>query len=350
VVCLHPDRVAAMAQAAQKVILVRPTTAPEDVHGMVKSAGIVTATGGMVSHAALVARGWGIAAVCGVGELTFDPPRLAGVELREGECLTIDGGNGAVYRGDCVETGDAEPRELVTLRGWAAELGIDLGEELTDGTQAVADACVVDAFAMARALALLGFATEERIAVALVTSAEAVRQALALLPADHLNRTPRGLQLAPEARAWLQAKLDAERAATDRVAAERLYGDFLTLDERFKRLVASWQMRAVDGREVLNDHADPAYDADVRARLASFHGDALPVIDAICTAAPRLVTFRTRFARAAAAIANSDGSMIASPLKDSYHTVWFELHEELIHLSGRNRAVEEAKAGSRGAA
>jgi hypothetical protein len=39
--------------------------------------------------------------------------------------------------------------------------------------------------------------------------------------------------------------------------------------------------------------------------------------------------------------------MIASPLKDSYHTVWFELHEELMHLSGRSRVVEEANAGAR---
>jgi pyruvate,orthophosphate dikinase len=347
-VCLHPDRVATMAQAAEKVILVRPTTSPEDVHGMVKSAGIVTAAGGMVSHAALVARGWGIAAVCGVGELTFDPPRLAGVELREGECLTIDGGNGAVYRGDCVETKDAEPRELATLRGWATELGIDLGEEAADGAPVAAEACTVDGFAVARALALLGSASEERIAVALVTSVDAVRHALALLPEDHLNRTPRGLQLAPEGRIRLQAKLDEERAGMDRATAERLYGDFLTRDDRFKRLVASWQMRTVDGRDVLNDHADPAYDADVRARLAAFHGDAVPLIDAICAAAPRLSPYRARFARAAAAIAGGDGSMIASPLKDSYHTVWFELHEELIHLSGRNRVVEEAKAGSRG--
>jgi pyruvate,orthophosphate dikinase len=350
VVCLHPDRVAAMAQGAQSVILVRPTTSPADVHGMVKSVGIVTATGGMVSHAALVARGWGIAAVCGVSALTFDPPCLAGVALREGEHLTIDGGNGAVYRGDCAVAGAAAPRELATLRAWAAELGRELGEQGAADAPVAAESCTVDAFAVARALALLGFAAEERIATALVTSAEAVRQALALLPANHLNRTPRGLQLAPEGRTWLQAQLDAERACTDRAAAERLYGDFLTLDDRFKHLVSSWQMRNVDGRDVLNDHADAAYDANVRARLAAFHGDAAPLIEAICACAPRLTPYRTRFVRAARAIASGDGSMIASPLKDSYHTIWFELHEELIHLSGRSRAVEEATAGSRGVA
>ncbi len=95
VICLDPDRAAEIAEGGRSVILVRPTTSPEDVHGMVKSAGIVTATGGMVSHAALVARGWGIAAVCGVGDLVFEPHlKIGGHELCEGDSLTIDGGGG----------------------------------------------------------------------------------------------------------------------------------------------------------------------------------------------------------------------------------------------------------------
>jgi pyruvate,orthophosphate dikinase len=65
----------------------------------------------------------------------------------------------------------------------------------------------------------------------------------------------------------------------------------------------------------------------------------------ILTLTPRLKPFARRLARAASAIAAGDGSMIASPLKDSYHTVWFELHEELIHLAGRDRAIEEARSG-----
>ena len=61
--------------------------------------------------------------------------------------------------------------------------------------------------------------------------------------------------------------------------------------------------------------------------------------------AARLTPFAQRFTRAASAVAAGDGTMIASPLKDSYHTIWFELHEELIHLAGRDRATEEAKSG-----
>jgi pyruvate,orthophosphate dikinase len=84
----------------------------------------------------------------------------------------------------------------------------------------------------------------------------------------------------------------------------------------------------------------------VREQLCRFHAQALPMMDEISTMAARLATYRARFARAAAAVAAGDGTMIASPLKDSYHTAWFELHEELMHLSGRSRAIEETKAAA----
>jgi pyruvate,orthophosphate dikinase len=351
VICLHPDRVSELAASGKSVILVRPTTSPEDVHGMVQSAGIVTATGGMVSHAALVARGWGIAAVCGVGDLVFEPRlKLGDYELHEGDCLTIDGGTGAIFLGDCTETTCAEPAELQTLRRWGRELGVELGAdvEVAANDDMKGDVAAPDIFALVRALALLGFASADRLALALVVDADAVRSVIDTLPAGYVNATPRGLQVTLEGRAWLQAKLEAERAGVDVAAADRLYRRFMLQDDRFKHLIADWQMRTIDGRQVLNDHADAAYDASVRERLCGFHGEAKPLIDEICGTAGRLKPFALRFARAAAAAAAGDGSMIGSPLKDSYHTVWFELHEELMHLSGRSRAVEEgAQAGSK---
>lgn len=353
VICLNPDRVSELAGGGRPVILVRPTTSPEDVHGMVRSAGIVTATGGMVSHAALVARGWGIAAVCGVGDLVFEPRLKIGEhELREGDCLTVDGGNGAIYLGDCAEVACGELAELQTLRRWGAELGLELGCAETERADAPsdetkADECDLSAFAVVRALALLGFASIDRLAVALVSDAAAVRDVIDALPPGHVNATPRGLQITPQGRFWLQAYLDRERAGVDGAATDRLYRQFMQRDDRFKRLITDWQMRTIDGRQILNDHADAAYDASVRERLCGFHGETKPLIEEICAAAARLKRFSSRFARAAAAAAAGDGSMIASPLKDSYHTVWFELHEELMHLSGRSRAAEEAAATHR---
>ena len=351
VICLEPDQVADFAASGHNVILVRPTTSPEDVHGMAHAAGIVTATGGMVSHAALVARGWGIAAVCGVGALQLEPAlSIAGKRLGSGAMLTIDGTAGKIYLGDCVEAGQGEPSELQTLRRWAAEAGLALGGEdaaAAPATDAADDTASVDVghLAVVRALALLGFATVERVAIALAASADAVDSALKSLPPSWIGKAPRGLHVTPEGRAWLAGQLKGERDGVDRGAAERLYQDFMALDKSFKQLVTDWQIRLVDGNKVPNDHGDAAYDAAIRARVAGFHHATLALLPGALTLLPRLQPFATRLARAANAIAAGDGSMIASPLKDSYHTVWFELHEELIHLAGRDRAVEEARSG-----
>jgi pyruvate,orthophosphate dikinase len=185
----------------------------------------------------------------------------------------------------------------------------------------------------------------ERVAVALAASPDAVDEVLKSLPPPWIGKAPRGLHVTPEGRAWLSGQLKAERDGVDRGAADRLYQDFMALDKSFKQLVTDWQIRLVDGNRVANDHADTAYDSAIRARIADFHQATLALLPRALTLLPRLKPFATRLARAASAIAAGDGSMIASPLKDSYHTIWFELHEELIHLAGRDRAIEEARSG-----
>src|SRR5438128_11540893 len=90
--------------AGESVILVRWETTPDDYYGMRHAAGILTAHGGLTSHAAVVARGEGIPCVTGCEGLSVDPASgtatLAGRELREGDRLTIDGGTGRVILGD----------------------------------------------------------------------------------------------------------------------------------------------------------------------------------------------------------------------------------------------------------
>ncbi len=87
----------------RKVILVRNETSPEDVHGMFASAAILTARGGMTSHAALVARGWGKCCVVGCSELNISSHdkslSINGTTLMEGDWLTLNGSNGNVYSG-----------------------------------------------------------------------------------------------------------------------------------------------------------------------------------------------------------------------------------------------------------
>ena len=90
-------------KAGQSVILVRWETTPDDFHGMVEAAGILTAHGGLTSHAAVVARGMGTPCVTGCEALHVDvsarTAKLAGHELREGDTITIDGGTGEVIVG-----------------------------------------------------------------------------------------------------------------------------------------------------------------------------------------------------------------------------------------------------------
>ena len=70
----------------------------------------------------------------------------------------------------------------------------------------------------------------------------------------------------------------------------------------------------------------------------------VPIIDVVTASEPRFARYADRLTGALAAAVEGDGQMVAHPIRDSYHTVWFELHEELIRLSGRNRA-DEAAAG-----
>jgi pyruvate,orthophosphate dikinase len=201
-----------------------------------------------------------------------------------------------------------------------------------------------------RALSLLGFAAHDRVAVSLATSVGTVRGVVDKLPAHYVRHGPGGIAVAPQGRIWLQSKLNAERDRIDQASANLVYQEFMGLDAGFKGLITDWQVRVAGGRMVANDHTDTAYDDAVRFRLTAFHQETVELMPKICAFASRLEPFKMRFARAAAAVSAGDGSMIASPLKDSYHTVWFELHEELIHLSGRNRATEEANSSEQGVA
>ncbi|QJC53708.1 pyruvate, phosphate dikinase [Paenibacillus albicereus] len=113
----------------QPVILVRPETTPDDIHGVLAAEGILTSRGGMTSHAAVVARGMGKPAVCGCEALEVDAEakRLAvrgsGAEaIAEGDWLTIDGGTGRVIAGRMPLREPAVTEELLQVLRWADEL------------------------------------------------------------------------------------------------------------------------------------------------------------------------------------------------------------------------------------
>src|SRR6202034_4121679 len=118
------DDAAAAAERGEQVILVRSETSPEDVHGMLAAEGILTARGGLVSHAAVVARGWGKPAVVGAEVLRIAAHSFSvgSTTVAEGEWLSLDGGAGTVVLGS-VPLVAAEPTaEFRTLLRWADEI------------------------------------------------------------------------------------------------------------------------------------------------------------------------------------------------------------------------------------
>ncbi len=103
-VVFNSDEAERLAQDGYKVILVRVETSPEDIHGMHAAKGIVTARGGMTSHAAVVARGMGRPCVCGAGDLRIEKDgsafTVAGRSVAKGEQITVDGSSGQVFFGE----------------------------------------------------------------------------------------------------------------------------------------------------------------------------------------------------------------------------------------------------------
>ena len=111
------------AELGDAVILVRTETSPEDIHGMHAARGILTARGGMTSHAAVVARGMGRPCVSGVGSLAIDAKarsfRVAGREVREGDMITIDGSTGEVMVGEVATVEPELAGDFGVLMVWA---------------------------------------------------------------------------------------------------------------------------------------------------------------------------------------------------------------------------------------
>jgi pyruvate, orthophosphate dikinase len=114
------------AERGEKVILVRRETSPEDVGGMYVAQGILTATGGKTSHAAVVARGWGKCCIVGAEKLDIDAQAKKmssnGRVVSQGEWITLDGGDGSVYTGQIELARPEPPKAYETLMKWADQV------------------------------------------------------------------------------------------------------------------------------------------------------------------------------------------------------------------------------------
>jgi pyruvate,orthophosphate dikinase len=125
-IVLDADTAEERGKAGESVILVRWETTPDDIHGLIQAKGVLTAHGGMTSHAAVVARGMGKPCVAGTEGLELDTGsktvRIGGHELHEGEVITIDGGTGRVIIGEVPLVPPAINEDFETILHWADEL------------------------------------------------------------------------------------------------------------------------------------------------------------------------------------------------------------------------------------
>ena len=118
------DDAEAAASAGKDVILVRAETSPEDVHGMMVAKGILTSRGGLVSHAAVVARGWGTPAIVGADAVKISGSSFTanGVTVKEGDWLSLDGTTGEVMLGQLALMASKPPKEFDTILKWSDEV------------------------------------------------------------------------------------------------------------------------------------------------------------------------------------------------------------------------------------
>ena len=187
-----------------------------------------------------------------------------------------------------------------------------------------------------------GLLSAEAASIALGVDGESISRAFEeFLAKGWLGSTARGWRLTLEGRKIVSRMVEEERSALDADALSALYRQFCEFNAELKATMTAWQLRA-DGTP--NDHTDADYDRAVVARLSLLHAGADPLIEQIARAAPRLAHYRKRLAAALDKIRQGEPAYVARPIIDSYHTVWFELHEDLMAINGLTRAAE-ARAG-----
>ncbi len=341
-----PDGAERVAATGRPVILVRPETSPSDVHGMTHAAGVLTASGGLVSHAAVVARGWGIPAVVGATEMILgdDQITIGDTKLHVGDAITIDGSTGQVFVGNI--TGEVETiPEALTLLKWAVELGIEINAGNTADVLAAEPAATsISSDDVIAVMAIKGFVSADSVAKATLAEVPAVAEVLDQLTSDGtveavglmLRLTESGVSASN-----LHLADDIEKLGPE-ISKEAL-DSFLPLDHMVKAIVTRWQLvEAADGSMAANDHADAEYDERVITDLSDLTKSAASWLNPLAAKLHRLSRYTSRLHAAMDHIRSGDHRFFASPIVDSFHSVWFEIHEDFIRLAGSSRADETA--------
>ncbi len=408
VVVTNPEEVEERAARGEQVILARANTSPEDLHGIIAARGLITEQGGATSHAAVVSRELGRPCVVGCGSNTIGALAGQWVTLDGGSGRVWAGNLAVeqaseIPAGDLsklvewgmplvpirlLKAGDpaAEMVDLDALgENWRAALkpGIAVRGRILEtdtGIRAAMDARVDAAIVRHRLPALLACLHSGRDSDAgapwetgtpapaahvpelsllrllglkgrapLDILADSLSAPLDVVAADYMALCQQGLcskagdvlRLSPAGQERLAGLLVGERKRADPAAVLSLYEEFCVFNADLKQIMTAWQVRG-DGTP--NDHLDSGYDDAVLGRLSELHARAAPMMHRLERLSPRLAGYPVRLTRALERIVSGDRSYVARLIADSYHTVWFELHKELISLAGLNHE-SEARVG-----
>jgi hypothetical protein len=188
-------------------------------------------------------------------------------------------------------------------------------------------------------LAIKKHASAEDVASVLGLDPDQVRETLAKLVAVKRAVEVKGRYLlSPAARMLLEADYsryyEAERAHP---AFQAGYAGFERLNTVLKQLITDWQTIPVRGERVPNDHDDKDYDAKIVDRLGDLHERVEPMINQLATALPRMKIYGEKLAAALEKAEKGEFAWVSDAKIESYHTVWFELHEDLLRLMRRER-------------
>jgi hypothetical protein len=197
-------------------------------------------------------------------------------------------------------------------------------------------------------LALHGLAVKKAGSAAAVAdilgSDEAgVGSALEAAAAEGRAMAAKGMfMVTPTGRSWLDERYPEVfadfRANADATAA---YERFERINRELLSLFTDWQMMPAGGERVPNDHSDADYDADVIDRLGAQHERAQRPLGEFAQLEPRLGEYTRRLETAYDKVLAGDNDFVSGARVDSYHTVWFELHEDLLRMLGREREEQE---------
>ena len=166
-----------------------------------------------------------------------------------------------------------------------------------------------------------------------------VQQALQAATADGRVVGANGMfMVTPAGRTWLDERYPEMYAALRAdPAADEAYERFERINRQLLALMTDWQMMPAGSERVPNDHSNADYDDDIIDKLGALHERALRALEQFAVLQPRLARYLERLESAYDKVLAGDHDWVSGARIDSYHTVWFELHEDLLRMLGRER-------------